>query len=96
MARVNVVAYLDSSPGRHGTEYRGLVVRPPTWAAGHADLVLCSSFAHELTQLELLDTIAVKAVLSHPPSRAAGGGAHAAPVPAAVGCGCACAEPCRG
>jgi hypothetical protein len=61
------VAYLDSSPSLHGSEYRGIIVRPPAWAPDGADVVLCSSFAHELTQLEILDTIPVKSVLSHPP-----------------------------
>jgi hypothetical protein len=70
LERVRIVAYLDTSPAVQGTEHRGVVVHAPEWAPGHADVVLCSSFAHELTQLEILDSIPVKAVLSHPPTRA--------------------------
>jgi len=67
--RLRLVAYLDTA-APEGTQYRGVPVHRPTWAPGHADVVLCSSFAHELKQLEILDTIPVKAVLSHPPTRA--------------------------
>lgn len=70
LARLNIVAYLDTNPARQATAYRDVPVQPLEWAPGHVDLVLCSSFAHELTQLQLLDTIPVKAVLSHPVSRA--------------------------
>ncbi|MEP7118989.1 MAG: class I SAM-dependent methyltransferase [Acidobacteriota bacterium] len=66
LGRLAIVAYLDTNPARHGTTYRGVTVRAPEWTPGQADVVLCSSFAHELTQLQLLDTIPVKAVLSHP------------------------------
>jgi hypothetical protein len=65
LARVNVVAFLDTHAAQHNRTYRGVPVRAPEWTAGHADLVLCSSFAHELTQLHLLDTVPVKVVLSH-------------------------------
>jgi len=70
LSRLNIVAYLDTNPARNGTVYRGVPVQAPDWTPGHADLVLCSSYAHELTQLNLMDTIPVKAVLSHPVSRA--------------------------
>lgn len=66
LARVDVVAFLDTNPARQGTSYRDVAVRSPEWTPGRADVVLCSSFAHELTQLQLLDTIPVKVVLSHP------------------------------
>jgi hypothetical protein len=69
LSSVRLVAYLDTSAANAGTTHRGLPVHSPSWAAGRADIVLCSSFAHELAQLEILDTIAVKAVLSHPPVR---------------------------
>lgn len=68
LSRVNLVAYLDSRPAQQGTCYRGLTVRAPEWAAQGAEVVLCSSFAHELTQLALMDAIPVKTVLSHPVS----------------------------
>jgi len=71
LARLDLVAYLDSDPARRGTRYRGVEVRQPEWAAGGADVVLCSSYANELTQLALLDQVAVKAVLSHPVGAAA-------------------------
>ena len=69
LSRVRLVGYLDTSLENSGTKYRELTVHHPQWANGHADVILCSSFAHELTQLEILDTVAVKAVLSHPPLR---------------------------
>jgi hypothetical protein len=78
LSRVTLVAYLDSHPAQQGTRYRGLTVRAPEWAAGQAEVVLCSSFAHELTQLALMDAIPVKTVLSHPVSAAAPAGARAA------------------
>ena len=70
LGRAAIVGYLDTNPARQGTPYRGVTVRGPEWTPGNADLVLCSSFAHELTQLQLMDTIPVKAVLSHPVARA--------------------------
>lgn len=72
LSRVQVVAYLDTNPALQGTSYRGQPVCAPEWTPGRADVVLCSSFAHELTQLHLLDAIAVKVVLSHPVNRAPG------------------------
>jgi hypothetical protein len=69
LSRVRLVGYLDTSLDNAGTTHRGLTVHHPQWADGHADVILCSSFAHELTQLEILDTVPVKAVLSHPPLR---------------------------
>ena len=66
LTRLDLVAFLDSDPARTGTRYRGIEVRQPGWAAGQADVVLCSSYAHELSQLALLDSVAVKVVLSHP------------------------------
>ena len=66
LTRLDIVAYLDTNPEHHGTLHRGVVVHPPEWTPGHADLVLCSSYTHELTQLQVLDAIPVKAVLSHP------------------------------
>ncbi|MCC7034624.1 MAG: class I SAM-dependent methyltransferase [Acidobacteria bacterium] len=71
LSRVSLVAYLDSHPAQQGTRYRGVAVRAPEWAGGRADIVLCSSFAHELAQLALMDAVPVKAVLSHPVSAAA-------------------------
>jgi predicted O-methyltransferase YrrM len=62
--RLQIVAFLDSDPAKQGTEYRGRIVRAPEWAEGHCDVVLCSSFAHELTQMALLDRVNVKAVPS--------------------------------
>lgn len=60
-----LVAFLDSSPAHAGTTYRGVPVRTPDWADGHCDIVLCSSFGHELTQMALLDRADVKVVPSH-------------------------------
>jgi hypothetical protein len=60
-----LVAFLDSDPGHAGTTYRGVPVRTPDWVDGHCDIVLCSSFAHELAQMAMLDHARVKAVPSH-------------------------------
>lgn len=79
LSRVQVVAYLDSQPAHQGDRYRGVTVRAPEWAAHGADVVLCSSFAHELTQLALMDAIPVKTVLSHGVFAAAGATTVAAP-----------------
>lgn len=65
---LRVVAYLDTTATAQGKTYRGVPIHPPAWTPGQADVILCSSYAHELTQLGLLDEIPVKAVLSHPPS----------------------------
>jgi hypothetical protein len=64
--RLNIVAYLDSRPEVTGAKYRNVAVQTPDWVAGNADVVLCSSFEHELTQMALLDMVPVKVVLSHP------------------------------
>lgn len=69
LEQVNIVAYLDSGAGAGDAAYRGVRMRTPDWAPDNADVVLCSSHAHELTQMAILDTIPVKAVLSHPPVR---------------------------
>jgi len=69
LEQLRLAAYLDTNPSVHGTTYRGVEIHPPSWAPGNADVILCSSYAHELTQLAVLDTIPVKAVLSHPPLR---------------------------
>jgi hypothetical protein len=60
-----IVAFLDSDPAHDGTSYRGVPVRTPDWVDGRCDVVLCSSFAHELTQMALLDRVNVKVVPSH-------------------------------
>jgi hypothetical protein len=65
---LRLVAYLDTSVGGQGKLHRGVAVHRPSWTPGRVDVILCSSYAHELSQLELLDKIPVKAVLSHPPS----------------------------
>ena len=62
---VNIVAFLDSNVKNQGRSYRGRPVRLPDAAADLCDIVLCSSFAHELTQLGLLDRVNVKVVPSH-------------------------------
>ena len=65
---LRIVAYLDTTVAMRGKNYRDKAIHHPSWTPGHADVILCSSYAHELTQLALLDQIPVKAVLSHPPS----------------------------
>lgn len=69
LATVPIVAYLDTSAGGRGERYRDVAIQEPAWVPGNADVVLCSSYAHELTQLDILDTVPVKVVLSHPPLR---------------------------
>jgi hypothetical protein len=65
--RVNLVAYLDTKAENTGSTYRNVTVQTPEWAAENADIVLCSSFEHELTQMAFLDAMpSVKVVLSHP------------------------------
>ncbi len=83
LSRLRIVAFLDTNPAQQGSLFRGTPVCAPESIPGRADVVLCSSFAHELVQLHLLDTIPVKVVLSHPAtavrnSPAASGIAHAA------------------
>jgi hypothetical protein len=63
--RANVVAFLDSKAGHDGLSYRNRPVKLPSWAEGHCDLVLCSSFAHEMAQMAMLDRAKVKVVPSH-------------------------------
>jgi hypothetical protein len=77
--RLNIVAYLDSNPSAQGTTCREVAVQPPAWTPGQADVVLCSSFANELTQLALFDAIPVKVVLSHSVSRGLGQAGVATP-----------------
>lgn len=67
--RVRIVAYIDTALTKAGTSFRERPIQPPAWLPGQTDVVLCSSYAHELAQLEILDVIPVKAVLSHPPTR---------------------------
>jgi hypothetical protein len=62
---ISLVAFLDSHADRQRTPYRGRPVMPPAWAEGHCEVVLCSSFAHELAQMAVLDALAVKVVPSH-------------------------------
>jgi hypothetical protein len=62
---VNLVAYLDSHTDRQAAPYRGRPVHPPLWSEGHCDVVLCSSFAHEMAQMAVLDSVSVKVVPSH-------------------------------
>jgi len=65
--RVNIVAYLDTKAENTGSTYRNVKVQTPEWTAENADVVLCSSFEHELTQMAFLDAMpSVKVVLSHP------------------------------
>ena len=63
--RLDIVAYLETSPSAQGKTYREVAIKAPEWTQGHADVVLCSSFANELAQLAVLDSIPVKVVLSH-------------------------------
>ena len=68
LGRLPIVAFLDTTAAS-GAAFRGIAVRRPEWTPGRADVILCSSWAHELAQLDVLDTIPVKAVLSHPVRR---------------------------
>jgi methyltransferase family protein len=65
LERLQLVAFLDSNPRKQNTSYRGRPVRTPEWAEGQCDVVLCSSFGHELAQMALLDRANVKVVPSH-------------------------------
>jgi hypothetical protein len=67
LGTLDLVAFLDSRGGE-GSTHRGLPVHLPAWAEGRCEVVLCSSFANELTQMALLDGLRVKAVPSHLPS----------------------------
>lgn len=62
---ISLVAFLDSSADAQRLEYRGRRVHPPSWAEDNADVVLCSSFHHELAQMALFDHATVKVVPSH-------------------------------
>jgi len=64
--RINIVAYLDTRPEVRGSKYRNATVQPPEWVTGNADIVLCSSYEHELTQMSFVDASSAKVVLSHP------------------------------
>jgi hypothetical protein len=64
--RINIVAYLDTNPAVRGSKYRNVTVQPPEWVTGNADIVLCSSYEHELTQMSFVDATPAKVVLSHP------------------------------
>jgi len=63
--RLDIVAYLESTPSAQGKTYRDVAIKAPEWTPGQADVVLCSSFANELAQLAIFDSIPVKVVLSH-------------------------------
>ena len=65
LAQANLVAFLDSDPRKQGQRYRDRVVQSPEWAGAHCDVVLCSSFEHEATQMALLDRVPVKVLPSH-------------------------------
>jgi hypothetical protein len=64
LEQLPIVAFLDTTADPRA-RYRGIQVRRPEWTPGRADVILCSSYAHEIAQLEILDMIPVKAVLSH-------------------------------
>jgi predicted O-methyltransferase YrrM len=78
--RLRLVAFLDSNPEKQGASYRGRTVRAPEWAEGNCDVVLCSSFAHEMTQMAVLDHVNVKVVPSHVRSESSGGSPFQTPV----------------
>jgi hypothetical protein len=65
LQHVHLVAFLDSNTDKQGKAYRGITVRAPEWVDGNCDVVLCSSFGHELAQMGLLDQMNVKVVPSH-------------------------------
>ncbi len=65
LARTGLVAFLESDAADDERTFRGLPVRPPSWAAGHCDVVLCSSFAHELAQMAVFDGVPLKVIPSH-------------------------------
>jgi hypothetical protein len=74
LASVRIVGYLDSTLANQKVGYRGKRVHAPTWAEGHADVILCSSFVSESTMAEAVEHLSCKIVLSHTPHE----GAHAA------------------
>ncbi len=59
------MAYLDSDPSREGQLFAGKPIHRPEWAEGNCDVVLCSSSAHELAQMAVMDRINVKVIPSH-------------------------------
>ena len=65
LQQLPLVAFLDSNPQKQGKAYRGITVRAPGWVDGNCDVVLCSSFGHELAQMAVLDRMNVKVVPSH-------------------------------
>jgi hypothetical protein len=65
LQQLRLVAFLDSSSEKQAKAYRGITVRAPAWVEGNCDVVLCSSFGHELAQMALLDRMNVKVVPSH-------------------------------
>ena len=65
LQQIRLVAFLDSNSDKQGKAYRGITVRAPEWVDGNCDVVLCSSFGHELAQMALLDRMNVKVVPSH-------------------------------
>jgi hypothetical protein len=67
--KLNIVAYLDSNASSQGQTYRNIAIQRPEWTPGQVDVVLCSSFANELAQLAVFDSIPVKVVLSHSATR---------------------------
>ena len=71
---LQILAFLDSDPEKQDTLFRTRPVQPPSWAEGNCDIVLCSSFAHEMAQMAVLDGSAVKVVPSHIGSTGAGTG----------------------
>ena len=72
---LQVLAFLDSDPEKRDSLFRTRPVQPPSWAEGNCDIVLCSSFAHEMAQMAALDGYAVKVVPSHIGSTGTGRGA---------------------
>jgi hypothetical protein len=65
LQQLRLVAFLDSNPAKQGKAYHGITVRAPEWVEGNCDVVLCSSFGHELAQMAVLDRMNVKVVPSH-------------------------------
>lgn len=65
LAGVNIVGYLDSDAGRHGSAYRGREIHAPAWATGHADVILCSSFVREPEMAAAAGSLGCTIVMSH-------------------------------
>lgn len=70
-----LAAYVESNAAA-GATYRGRPVVPLASVEKIANVVVCSSYAHEAQQLRLLDAYAVKGHLSHPPHVTAGIAPH--------------------